>query len=419
MKMMLRWALFAAVGAIVLVACDPAAPPSAALPESVEPTEPAEPVEREATTDDEMPSDGLRETLTEMVRDEDAFSRARRLGTLLPTLGPESVPTVKQVLMDPTLALYLGATEIELLARSWATHQPEDASTWAVERAPSAYRVASVFSTLPLWAKEDPQAALEAAKVWAGRADVSEAVQIALVLGWIEANEPAELEEFIQSLGVSFARQRALSNYVRAMLGKHGSEVVIRWAEAVPDDDEKYKLAVYRQVTNALAMFDVEVGQRWCAVHCDGPYGQGMRAMIVGHWLRGDGTAALAWLSGAPEGQDKDVAVRAAFGKWAALDREAAMDWMVNQTAGEPDPWLQPAYPVYAKFLAEESPADAIVWAERTEDDADREAVLIAVTRAWFKVDESAAEAWLLRSSLSEEAREKARASKGKPAPNR
>ena len=44
------------------------------------------------------------------------------------------------------------------------------------------------------------------------------------------------------------------------------------------------------------------------------------------------------------------------------------------------------------------------------EGDHDRAWVLIEVVRAWREVDEAAAEAWLLQSSLSEEVREAARA---------
>ena len=85
---------------------------------------------------------------------------------------------------------------------------------------------------------------------------------------------------------------------------------------------------------------------------------------------------------------------------------------MAAQTAGEPDPWLRPIFPVYARLLAVDSPADAIEWAERIEADEDREIVLVKVARAWRRVDEAASEAWLQQSSLSEEAREKVRAPK-------
>jgi hypothetical protein len=103
--------------------------------------------------------------------------------------------------------------------------------------------------------------------------------------------------------------------------------------------------------------------------------------------------------------------VRAAFALWGQIDREATLAWMQTQTAGEPEAWLQPVFPVYARLLSADSPADAIEWAERIEGDEEREIVLTEVVRTWRQIDEDAAEAWLLQSSLSEGAREKVRAS--------
>jgi hypothetical protein len=102
--------------------------------------------------------------------------------------------------------------------------------------------------------------------------------------------------------------------------------------------------------------------------------------------------------------------VRIAYEEFSRADREAALAWMAAQTTGEPDPWLQPLLPAYARLLAADSPADAIEWAERIENDKSRKFVLIEVARAWRQVDEAAAEVWLLESSLSEEDREKVRA---------
>jgi hypothetical protein len=315
---------------------------------------------------------------------------------------------VEQALEDPTLAF--GATEYELLLRYWATHQGEDASRWAVEKSPTSFRIAAVLASLTVWAEADPQAAASATQKWAKRPDVRTAVLVALVRGWFAAN-PSELARFIHDIGAGLSRQRALSNYIRAVIRTQGIEAAVRWAESLPDDDATYKLAVYRQVSAALSLFDHEAGLRWCEAHCDGPYGKDLRNSISRRWVRiGDGAAALAWLSSAPEGWEKDFDVRVTFAEWAQTNREAAMAWMAAQPTGEPDLGLQPILPVYAKLLAEDSPADAIGWAERIERDKDRRFVLIEVARAWRQVDEAATEAWLQQSSLSEEDREKVRA---------
>ncbi len=388
-----------AVGAIGLAACDSAQPPNATVPS---------PVESEAIPAGETLVDVVREALADMVRDQDAYSRARRLGAFLPTLGPELVPAVEQTLEDRTVDLR--ATELELLVRYWATHQPEDASRWAVEKSPLNYRVAAVFSAVTVWAEADPQAAVSVAWPWMANPTLEGIVPIALVRGWFAANDPPELAQWLHDLPIGIFRQRAIAAYIRVVIETQGAEAVKRWAESLPDDDETYKLAAHRRVVDSLSQLDIEAAIRWCDSHCDGPYGNNMRSLIARNWVIRDGPSALAWLSSARDGYEKDLAVRVTFALWARTDREAALDWMTAQTTGEPDPWLRAIYPVYAKLLAADAPADAIQWAGRIENDKEREVVLIKVARVWRYLDEAAAEVWLLQSSLSEQAREQVRA---------
>jgi len=393
MNKMLHSALVTTLGVIGLSGCDPAPPPNATV---------CPPVESKG-----IAAGGA---LADVVREEDPFARALKLAALLPVLGPEAVPEVKETLGNS--ALFFGATEMELLLRYWATHRPEEASRWAVDKSPTPFRTAAVYTAFPLWAKADPQAAVAATQEWSERDNVAEALQSALVLGWFAAGDPPELQQYIRDLGVGLARQRTLSTYVRAVIRKHGVEAVMRWAESVPDDYATYKTAVYRQVGFSVTMHDVEAGLRWCEAHCTDPFGKDLRNMIASAWAWRDPAAALAWLSdAAPEGQEKRLALRVAFSHWLQTDREAALDWMaVQASGGEPDPWLRQLYLPYARALAKESPADAIPWAERIELDGEREFTLIQVARAWRRVDEAACEAWLLQSSLSEEAREEVRA---------
>jgi hypothetical protein len=315
----------------------------------------------------------------------------------------------------------LRASELDLLVRYWATHQGEDASRWAMEKSPANYRVASVFSALTVWAEVDPQAAASVAWPWLQIPTFERVVPNALVRGWFAANDPPELRQWIHDLPAGIPRQRAIAAYIRVVIQTQGSEAVKRWAESLPDDDAPYKLAVHRKVVDALSQLDIEAGTRWCDTHCDGPYGKNLRSIIARNWVLRDGPSALAWLSSAREGHERDLAVRITFALWARTDREAALGWMATQTTGEPDPWLRPTFPVYARLLARDAPADAIEWAGRIEGDEQRESALIEVARVWRHLDEAAAEEWLLESSLSEEAREKVRApSEGKlPRPNR
>jgi len=390
--------------AVGMTACEPESTPKSGVSRSVEPA---------ATAGGETLADVVRRSLRDILRNPDAYARAQKLAVLLPTLGPEMVPVVVQSLEDTTLDL--GGTEIELLVRCWATHEPEAASRWSVEQSPPGYRLAAVLTSVSLWAAADPQAAAIATEQWSMQnPDVREGVQIALVRGWF-TTDPVELARYIEGIEMGYARQRSLATYIRATIQTQGIEAAVRWAESVSDDDATYKMAVYRQMAAALPLFDQAAVLRWCEAHCEGPHGNNMRSIIARRWARTDGAAALAWLAdAAPEGHEKDLAVRATFALWGQLDRGAVLAWMETQTAtGEPQAWLRPVIPVYARLLSEDSPADAAAWAERIEADEEREIVLGQVLRAWRQVDADAADAWLLQSSLSEETREKLRASDG------
>jgi len=396
MKNNLHVTLWSTLAAIALSACDPAPAPIATV---------SRPVEPEAIPAGETLADVVREALVDVLLDPDIFSRARRLGALLPTLGPEFVPVVVETIKAHTFDL--GATEVELLVRYWTTHQPEEASRWALEKSQLDYRAAAVFSVITVWAEADPQAAARFAWPLALTPTFERIAPVALVAGWFAANDPPELTQWIHGLPVGIPRQRAIATYVHVVIKTQGTEAVKHWAESLPDEDATYKLAVFRKVVTALSRIDTEAGIRWCDAHCDGPYGKNMRSLIARTWVVDDGPSALEWLSSMSEGYERDHATRLAFAKWTRADREAALEWMAAQTTGEPDPWLQPIYPVYARLLAADAPTEAIKWAEQIKGEGERETLLIEVARVWRHLDEAAANDWLLQSSLSEEAREK------------
>jgi hypothetical protein len=354
-------------------------------------------------------SDAGLEDILGVLRDPDAFSRARRLGTLLPTMGPGPAEHIAGIFSDLTLTLHLGATEVELLSRYWATHDPEAASTWAVKRSAPAYRTAAVFSTMPVWAEADPFAALEAGKRWAERGDVRDAMQASLIMGWYAGGDTPELHAFMQQLGIGFSRQRSLSAYVRVKLRTEGVDAVMRWAEGLSDDDPMYKLAAYRQVGFGVAPYDLKAALSWCDAHCQGPYGTNLRGSVVQGWMQSDPPAALKWISDAPEGHERGFALRVAHASWLRADRDAAMQWIAEQTPDGPSTALAPTYPNYAPALAEESPARAIPFAELIEDEVGRENLLVEIATVWRAQDEAACEAWLEQSPLSEEARQNVR----------
>lgn len=349
------------------------------------------------------------EDLVALVGRPDPFERARALATRLPTLGPESVEAVQEVLGDAAV-LELGAIDFELLMHYWAKHDPQGASTYALTTAPRGYRVAAIHAALTHFASLDPQQALLTAGVWtASRDDYGTAAQIALVRGWYQSGEPG-LEDYIYDLGVGFERQRALKAFSAAKIRKEGPEALVRWAEAVPADDEAYKVELNRAVGAALVPFDLEVAKRFCEAHCEGEHGSNVRMGIATRWGRKQPEAALEWLSQAPEGYERDIAVRVTYAIWGEAQREQAVAWLERQIGEDgPPAWLEATVPIHANLLGKSQPEKGLAWADRIEDDRDREAVKMEIVREWRERDEPAAEAWMVKSDLSEETLEKIR----------
>lgn len=346
------------------------------------------------------------DTISAAVREPNAYARATRLAALLANAGAEAIPEVKATLETPFLSL--GGVETELLLRFWATHDPEAATRWAVDWSAIGYRFAAVLITTEMWAQQDPLAVLkEDSEVWRLRKDISEAAQVGLVRGWFE-RDPADLARHIQELGMGVQGQRLLSAFVKVMIRRMGSDATIRWAESVPEDDDAFKLAVYRQVSSSLAFLDHQASLRFCETHCDGPFGKDLRTSIATRWARREGAPALEWLADAPESYDRNLGLRAAFADWGQTDRDAALAWMGEKLKAEPGAeWQAPILPVYSRLLSRVDPATAIEVAERIEKEEDREWILVEVARRWRAVDDPAAQAWLEKSNLSEESRQK------------
>jgi hypothetical protein len=347
------------------------------------------------------------QSLVELIGNPDDFAKASRLGTLLPKLGPESLPAVKRVLSEEHV-LDMGAVEYELLMRYWSNHDPGGAGLHALSASPLGYRVVVIYVAVPPWVRAEPQRALEFSKLFSMQGgDYSAAAQIALVLGWYDSGRPG-LEDYIHDLGAGFERQRALRTYATSVIRTRGADAVIEWAESVPEDEPDYKLEVIRAVGPALVPFDLAAAKRFCKAHCDGPHGSNLRSRIATRWVReGATTEPLEWLHGSPKGRETEFAVRLAFEAWGGMDREGALRWMKQQTAsGEAPAWLRPALPMYARLLAVDSPAEGLAWAGRLETEKERDVVTLEIAHAWRLKDEPAAEAWLRQSSLPPELQE-------------
>lgn len=355
------------------------------------------------------------EALERTLAIEAPYQRAERLGALLPSLDAAALPAVKEKLRR--FSSRLSGAEFDLLVRFWAEREPAEALTWVARHASPLYKPAAIRTTVEIWASQDPATALRAieAPEVVATDDTARAAQVALIHGWYR-HDRESLEEYIQGKGTSVARQRAIFAYLLMLASDEGSEAVIRWAEAIPTDDARWKLAVHRQAMSALVWLDAEAATRFCDAHCEGEYGKGLRNVLIRSRLyAGDpGHEVVEWVGRVPENDEEQIerkhqSLWVAFSTWALRDRETAVAWLeAALERGEHD-WLPALYGEYARQIARTSPERAIPWAEKIEDPAKRERMLVRVARSWYASDPEAAEAWLSRSDLSEAARAAAR----------
>jgi len=360
------------------------------------------------------------DALSEALAQPDPFETARSLGELLPRLSPAALPAVQDALGDP--GRDLDPVEFDLLLRFWALHAPEDATRWTFVHAQPIYRMSATRAVVEAWAEADPAAALVGVEGALATLDkeVGQIAETALIRGWFQSDREG-VESYVEGLGIGVKRQRAILAYALALAAADGSDAVIRWAEGIPEDDERYKLAVYRQLVSALSLVDMPAAVRFCDAHCDGPYSKGLRNLLARNRLRSgeNGGEVIEWVGRSADETEsqrqlKKRALSSAFGFWAFMDRESAVDWMRAQLAEEEAdrlPWLPSLYGAYARQIAGTATEESIGWAERIEDENERERTLVRIVRYWMEQDEAAAGAWLEQSDLSDFAREQVRSS--------
>ncbi len=355
------------------------------------------------------------DSLSLVLDEPDLFVRAERLAALLRSFDAEQLPEVKQTLK--ALRIRESVADFGLLFRFWADREPAEAAKWSLVGGNARFTLAAVHIAFEAWGSSDPTEALVGVlRANLSNAEMQRTAQMALYYGWF-SRDRSELEQYVRSLGSGRERQRALFAYALALASTDGVRAVTDWAESIPDEPKRFKVSVFRQVMNALVWFDIDGALAWCDSQCDGPWGESLRLMIMRTRIRTEpnGGSVLEWIAQMPsktaeQEEERKVAIRTTYATWDHLDRKAAVEWMrAAATVDAPAAWLGYLYPRFVMQIAPESPSEAMVWAERIEDDTRRQAAVILVAQFWREVDEDAADVWLERSSLPEAARVKAR----------
>ena len=334
----------------------------------------------------------------------DLPERTTRVAALLAPLGPDALDQVRTA-YDGVL-LDTGDVELVLLLDWWASFDPEAALAWA-RNSGIGWHPAAIAAVARAWARKDPEAASRGLRDLALDDRLLTAGLLGLVRGWEESGRPG-LEDYLEgTAGGDEASIRAIDAVARGKVLRDGPEAGIAWAEGLPDRDDgspsDFKINAYRRVASAVVGVDPQRAATWVSGLRGGKYASGLLFRTATSWAERDGEAAMRWLESLPPDRDVPLAVQEAYRMWASRDKEAAFEWIRNAKL---EPWLDPAVQTYAMTRYRTGPQEAIDWAKRIHDPQRREQSIVRIVATWLIDAPEAAQAWLDRSDLGEDARQ-------------
>lgn len=358
---------------------------------------PSGPLRSVTTVPDDFAPPGLTGDVRDILLMPDLLARTAALATLFEGLGPEALPQVQAAYSS--VLLDLDDVEFVLFGDWWARFDPRAAMLWTNHHWQTRNSGPVLQAIMRQWGRSDPEAAITAAAAAPNNRIRRRWVDAAL-RGWDESVHDGALA-YAESLPAGPDQQWALYVVTRRRVLRDGPEAALAWAEALPDDNENFKLNAFRRVTGAVAEVDPMRAAAFAERHLDGPYASGLPERVGMNWVVRDGDAAMRWLAGLPAGTDREDGVRETFRHWMILDQPAARQWIRGM---EPEPWLDPAIALYAKRAGQKNETEeALTWAGRIEDPDLRNPTIGWIVRYWLVRDEAAANAWLDQSGLAPE----------------
>lgn len=346
----------------------------------------------------------------EILADADALHRVGALAQLLQRAGPDALPAVREAF--DAAPIDGGDVELVLFATWWARFDPEAAVAWTTTdwRAKYGSVLMAVYRT---WAHRDPQQALERARKLRSPVQRKMSVEAAWA-GWDESGLPG-LVEAIRALPEMVDRQEAAQVLAHRRVAALGAEEALHWAEALPEEGG-FRSMVRARVASAVAWRDPAVAADWARpqITSGDERPSGLARRIGTRWVRSDPEAAMAWLESLPAGEDRDDGVTETFRDWIVLDADAAFGWIQGRSM---EPWLEPAFSLYARSMTRDRPKDGLELAARITDEDLRNMTTTVIARSWLRADRAAAEAWLADADIPEVVRKRVEIGASRPGP--
>lgn len=355
------------------------------------------PSRSQTTLEEAFPVAGVTGEVREALLIQDLLVREEAVAGLLQTFGPESLESVRKAY--ESVLIDLGDSELVLFGTWWARFDPRAAVRWTDHHWPARYSTPVVKAVFREWGRSDPDGALIAARAAPNQWSQLQWSEAAL-RGWDESRLDGALE-YAENLPPGMERQWALYTVTRRRVLRDGPADAIAWAEALPEDDPKFKANALMRVATATAFVDPAQATALAERHIDGPYYAELPWRVAKGWFERAPEETMIWLSSLPDGEARDEGVKETFRSWLRFNTPATISWIEEQPS---TPWVDPAHSLYATFLAKSaSPRRGIEWTTRIVDDAKRQTTQGQVARIWLAVDPVAANQWLEGSELPPE----------------
>ncbi len=348
-----------------------------------------------------LSSETARAEADEVLAIGDPLARSVGFGALLERAEPDALENLRAALAAAPLDA--GDPEYVSFAMWWAGFDPEAALDWASHGDWQADSWPVLTALFRVWAQNEPERAF--AQIWKVEERSRNPAIRGAIAGWQDSGKPG-LVEAIQAIPDLVIKQRLSETLAHRLVVMRGASGATAWLEEIENPGFRDILA--KRVASAAA----DQGEGAAIAAWATPFvtsgedrPSGFPRRIGTRWVLRDPEAAWAWLASLPAGEDRDDGVMETFRDWMSLEPIAATLWIEK---AEVEPWLEPAFGVYARRIAQQRPKDALDLVAQFKDPKERNRLTVLIAESWSLRDLEAARAWLDQADVTDDVRQRA-----------
>ena len=214
------------------------------------------------------------------------------------------------------------------------------------------------------------------------------------------ANDPQGALRWAQQLGEPSLRSLAVENAC-GHWSQREPAAALAFIRTYPDSGLCERLTF--GILQAWAMRDPATAEAWAAVNPEGRTARATWGLVTG-MAESDPQRAASTAAGQSDPDLRDELLGRVVARWVVVDSASARTWLAAQPRGAV---RQAALEPFVVAAADVSPALAAEFAGEIADREQRHAAIAAIARQWLAVDPAGAEAWLARTDLAPEAKQR------------